>query len=173
MRRGEVLGLRRADLRLAEGFLMVRQARFRGVDGWVVNDPKTRAGQRRVALDPASVAVLKAHLDAQVVIGVEGYVFDRGDGEPLDPDGVTGTFERLSRVAGLPRIGLHDLRHTAATLMLANGENPKVVQERLGHSWISITLDLYSHVVPTLQDAAADRLAASIDLAECLPSAQA
>ena len=163
MRRGEVLALRRADLALDDGFLMVRQSRVHGVHGWVVNDPKTRAGQRRVPLDPATVAALKAHLEAQEVVGPDDYAFDRGDGTPLDPDGVSGTFDRLSRAAKLPRIRLHDLRHTAATLMLAAGTNPKVVQERLGHSSITMTLDLYSHVVPTLQDEAADRLALLID----------
>jgi integrase len=69
-------------------------------------------------------------------------------------------FQRLLAEAGLPRLRLHDLRHTMATLMLAQGEHPKIVSERLGHATVGITLDTYSHVLPGLQAAAADRLAA-------------
>ncbi len=97
------------------------------------------------------------------MVGIEGLTFDRGDEAPLDPDWVTGAFERLSRRAGLPRIRLHDLRHSAASILLSAGVNPKVVQERLGHSSVQITLDLYSHVAPGIQEDAAKRLARAID----------
>ena len=77
-------------------------------------------------------------------------------GEPLHPGLFSDAFDRRVRAAGVPRITFHGLRHTAASLALAQGVHPKVVQERLGHSSVAITLDLYSHSVPSLQiDAAA------------------
>lgn len=82
-------------------------------------------------------------------------VFTTPLGAPLHPCTVSATFRRLLPAAGLPRIRVHDLRHTAATLMLKWGEHPKVVQEMLGHSTISITLDLYSHTVPAMHREAA------------------
>jgi integrase len=83
-------------------------------------------------------------------------VFCREDGEPLDPTRISERFAKLVQDAGLPKIRLHDARHTAATLLLAAGEPAKVVSERLGHSGTAITQDLYQHVTPELeQDAAA------------------
>ena len=84
-------------------------------------------------------------------------VFARPDGRPLDPNAVTRTFAKMVRRAGLPHLRLHDLRHSHATLMLKAGIHPKVVSERLGHASVNITLDTYSHVLPGLQEAAADR----------------
>jgi integrase len=86
-------------------------------------------------------------------------VFDDGIGGPLSPDRLRAGFQRVLREAGLPTIRFHDLRHTMATLMLAAGEHPKVVSERLGHASVMLTLDTYSHVLPGLQEAAAERLA--------------
>lgn len=163
MRRGEVVGLRWRDVHLDEGFLSVAQARVRGLDGWTTGKPKTRSSARRIDLDPVTVEVLRARRESQVVVGIEDYVFDRGDGQPLDPDGVTKAFQRLRARTALPRIRLHDLRHTMASLALAGGEHMKVVQERLGHASIAMTMDLYSHVPPTMQRDAADRLARAID----------
>lgn len=88
-----------------------------------------------------------------------GLVFTREDGSHIYPDGWTGTFERHVRDAGLPRIRLHDLRHTHATLMLASGVNPKIVSERLGHHSTAFTLDTYVHVIPGLQRQAAQQVA--------------
>lgn len=110
-----------------------------------------------------AVAALRAHVAARAVVGIDGHVFADATGHPLDPDGVSGRFERLARESRLPRIRLHDLRHTAATLMLAAGVNPKVVSERLGHASVVITLDTYSHVLPSLQADAAVALARAID----------
>jgi len=162
LRRGEAIALRWQDVDLERGFLSVTRSRSHGLHGMEYGEPKTAAGRRRVALGAATVAALRAHRAAQEVIGIEGLVFDRGDGLPLDPDGVTGAFVRLSRAAGLPRIRLHDLRHTSASLMLAAGVNAKVVSERLGHSSISVTMDLYSHVAPGIQEDAAERLERAI-----------
>jgi|GEM_PF-2334525 len=87
----------------------------------------------------------------------EDFVFAHLDGRPINPNAVMLAFIRLIRRSGLPHIRLHDLRHTHATLMLKAGVHPKVVSERLGHAGIGITLDIYSHVLPGLQEAAAER----------------
>ena len=86
-------------------------------------------------------------------------VFPNKVGRPINrPNLLRRSFIPLLERAALPRIRFHDLRHTAATLLLSLGEHPKVVQERLGHSTIAMTMDTYSHVMPTLQRQAADRL---------------
>jgi integrase len=166
MRRGELLGLKWPDVDFDAGRLAVRrtlvavQYRIR----W--SEPKTSSSRRVVALDPATVAVLKAHrarqLEERMAIG-SGYlderiVFADVAGEPLHPDTVSKHFERVVARAGVPRIRLHDLRHTAATLMLERGVPLKAVTERLGHSSTQITSDLYQHVGETMQDDAAARL---------------
>lgn len=85
-----------------------------------------------------------------------GYVFTQPDGIPVVPDRVTQDFARLVREAGLPHLTLHGLRHAHATLMLTSGVHLKIVSERLGHSNIAITADTYSHVLPGMQEAAAE-----------------
>jgi len=90
-------------------------------------------------------------------------VFSRPDGSPLDPGVVTHTFTKVIAKAGLPRLRFHDLRHTHATLMLKAGVHPKIVQERLGHGSIAVTLDIYSHVVTGLQETAAQRFERMLD----------
>jgi integrase len=109
--------------------------------------------------------VLRAIQGAQLVNKAElgeiwqetGFVFTKPDGTPLDPARVTRAFAAVMRKAGLSGVRLHDLRHTHATLMLIAGIHPKVVSERLGHASIAITMDTYSHVLPSLQEDAADR----------------
>jgi len=90
-------------------------------------------------------------------------VFCLADGRPLHPDRLTQMFRDRSRASGLPYLTLHGLRHSHATQMLRAGVHPKVVQERLGHSSIAITLDTYSHAIPAMQEDAAQRAAALID----------
>src|SRR5207245_96479 len=87
-----------------------------------------------------------------------GLVLARADGRPLDPAETTRTFGRLVRKAGVRPLSLHKLRHTHATLLLGANVHPKVVSERLGHATVGITLDTYSHVLPTLQEEAARKL---------------
>jgi integrase len=171
LRRGEVLGLRWHDVELEAGRLRVTQQRVRGANGLGYGPPKTAKGRRSVALDPATAAAVRAHrvrqAEERLAFG-PGYedadlVFARADGSPEDPDGISSIFARLVRLAGLPRIRFHDLRHTHATLALAAGIHPKVVQERLGHSSITVTLDTYSHAIPAMQEDAAARVAALVD----------
>ena len=86
----------------------------------------------------------------------DDFVFCHGDGRPYDPNTITGAYSKILERAGLPHMRFHDLRHTHATLMLMAGIHPKIVSERLGHSKIAITLDIYSHIVPRMQEAAAE-----------------
>ena len=169
MRRGELLGLRWHDV--DGGRAQVVQQRVRGAAGFTYGPPKTAKGRRSIALDPLTIAALVAHRKAQSVIRPRfgpydedaDVVFARADGSPMDPDSVSGRFERIVRGLALPLIRLHDLRHTHATLALAAGIHPKVVQERLGHSSVTMTLDLYSHAVPGMQADAASKIAALVD----------
>ena len=94
-----------------------------------------------------------------------GWIWDftRPDGRPLDPTIVSRQFQKLIRELELPHVRFHDLRHTHATLLLAQNIHPKIVQERLGHSTISITLDTYSHVLPGLQEKAASAFESILD----------
>ena len=89
-------------------------------------------------------------------------MFTGEDGTLNHPSSLSKLFDRLVAQSGLPRIRLHDLRHTHATLALAAGVHPKVVSERLGHANVSITLDTYSHVIPAMQADAAERIAALV-----------
>ena len=93
-------------------------------------------------------------------------VFTRENGEPWHPDRITDLFRQAVKAAGVPSIRLHDLRHGWATLALGAGIHPKVVQERLGHANIAMTMDRYSHVIPALQESAAELVAALVDVAQ-------
>jgi integrase len=170
MRRGEVLGLQWPDVDLARARVAVRRSLVTVGHQVVVSEPKTAKGRRSVALDPATVTALKAwrkHQTAERLVWGpawtdSGLVFTREHGRPLHPRDVTRAFTRHVLAAGLPIIRLHDLRHTHATLALAAGVHPKVVQERLGHANIAITLDTYSHAVPALEEQAARTVAALV-----------
>jgi integrase len=132
--------------------------------------PKTAKGRRQVALDTGSITALRAHrtrqLEERLAIGA-GYVDQdlvvaMPDGQPVHPKTMSYWFTLEIKRLGLPRIRLHDLRHTHATLALIAGVHPRVVQERLGHANVSITLDVYSHVDLDMPAAAAARVAALV-----------
>jgi integrase len=167
MRRGEVVGLRWVDVDLDRAVASVVHTITTVHGRPVESTTKTAKSRRRVSLDASSVIVLRAHRAAQrkerLVVGAgwidHGLVFCRYDGSPLHPDLVTRRFRTLVERAGLPKIRLHDLRHTYATLALRAGVHPKVVSERLGHATVGITLDLYSHVAPSLDQQAAETVA--------------
>lgn len=167
MRRGEGLGLRWQDVDLDAGRLRVVQTIMTINGKIVVSDPKTARGRRPISLDPSTVAVLREHrrrmLEERLLVAAdhsdEGLVFHREDGSALRPETVSATFLRRQAKVDVPRITLKGLRHTWATLALEAGIHPKVVQERLGHSTVNITLNVYSHVSPTLHDEAANLVA--------------
>lgn len=170
LRRGEALGLRWVDVNAGDGHLSVNQQLVDTGQGLAFGPPKTRESRRLVPLDAGTRNVLdqqrqsqeadrRAWGDAWINTGL---VFTREDGQMLRPDSVTKLFQRLIQQAGLPAIRLHDLRHTSASLALAAGVPMKVVSQRLGHSTMLITADLYTHVVPELAREAADRIAAIV-----------
>ena len=167
MRRGEVLGLRWQDIDFARRRLAIRQTII-SIDYLVeISEPKTARGRRSVALDTGTVAALRAHRAAQnqekLKLGQayqdSGLVFCRADGTPVHPDRFTQMFDKHVKDSGIPRIRLHDLRHTHATLALAAGIHPKVVSERLGHSTVAFTMDVYSHAIPSMEAEAAETIA--------------
>lgn len=171
MRRGEVLGARRQDLDLTTGRLSVVQAVVL-VDGKpTLSGPKTARGCRNLALDPATVSALRSHLAAQAAerlawgeahMDSSGLLFLREDGSPVHPEWFANRFKEIAAAARLPAIRLHDLRHSYAVASLAAGVHPKVVSERLGHATVSFTLDVYSHVLPAMDEEAASRVAGLI-----------
>jgi integrase len=135
-----------------------------------VSEPKTAKGKRSIALDPATVAALREHrarqAEERLLVGPlwqdSGLVFTWGDGRELHPERFTRWFYRLTREAGLPKIRLHDVRHSYATAALVAGVPAKVVSERLGHANIAITMDTYSHVLPGMDEGAAATVASLI-----------
>jgi integrase len=167
MRRGECLGLRWSDVDLAAGRVSITQTVIAVNHHVRIGSPKTARARRTVVLDSGTVAALRDHRQRQIaerlLLGAgfndHGLVFCRPDGGPLHPERFSRTFMIEAAHAGLPVIRLHDLRHTWATLALSAGEHPKVVQERLGHANVSITLDVYSHVSEGLHGDAASRVA--------------
>jgi integrase len=98
---------------------------------------------------------MEHQLDYGALWSNTGYVFTQLDGSPIDPDRISKEFPKLVKAQGLPHLTFHGLRHAHATLALSAGINPKVVSERLGHSSISVTMDIYSHVIPGMQEEAA------------------
>jgi integrase len=168
MRQGELLALQWKDIDFAGGALQVRRkiARITG-KGFVVSEPKTAKSRRKIPLAPRTLEVLKRHRASQnaqrLALGDawedQGWLFANAVGKPLDVGNlIRRSFQPLLKKANLPPIRFHDLRHSCATLLLVMGVHPKVIQERLGHSQIAVTLDTYSHVLPSLQEDAAQRL---------------
>lgn len=170
MRRGQALGLRWADVDLDAGRAAVRQTVIAVQHEVRLGTPKTARGRRSVTLDRATVAALREHRARQAAERLQlgaGYrnldlVFAAVDGSPLHPERFSRTFTERARRLGLPPIPLHSLRHTWATVALTAGVHPKVVQERLGHATISITLDTYSHVACALHSDAAEKIAGMV-----------
>ena len=166
MRRSELLGLRWGDVDLDMATVSVQRALHHLRDGSLVfTQPKSQKGVRLVALTPSAVVTLRNHRRRQeqqaALLGTstssDGLVFCHHDGSPLLPSSLTHAYLRAARSVSIYGVRLHDLRHTHASLMLRQGVHPKIVSERLGHSTVGITLDLYSHVAPGLQEAAANR----------------
>lgn len=126
-------------------------------------NPKSTKNRRTIALPPTALTVLSEYYERrkveQLVLGIllsdDSLVFCQNDGQPLRPNSVTRAWATIAARAGVKILRLHDARHTHASLMLKQGIHPKIVQERLGHSTIAMTLDVYSHVTPGLQEAAA------------------
>ena len=140
--------------------------RIRG-HGLVTGTPKTERSCRNIALAPETVELLRDVRGAQILAKMElgplwqdtGFVFTHPNGTPLIPDQITQEFAAVIKRFGLPHLTFHGLRHAFATMALQAGINSKVVSEALGHSSVTITLDLYSHVLPNMQDELASAVA--------------
>ena len=162
LRRSELLGLQWRDLNFSAGILSVRRTLIKVPSGELeLNEPKNGI-VRVVHLLTESVEALEVHRrqgEAEQT-GNGDFVFCHADGSCLDPDLVTQALKRIAKKAGHEQLRLHDLRHTHASLMLAKGIHLKIVSERLGHSNIGITGDLYSHVLPSVQEEAASKFGA-------------
>jgi len=164
MRRSELLALRWCDVDLLLGRVQVTRSLHRlGTGEVVIRSPKSERSRRVVSLPPSAALLFQEEREKQqrerAMVGLEvrddDLVFRDHEGRPLRPDTVTHAWVKLVRRIGLKGIRLHDARHTHASLMLKQGVHPKIVQERLGHASIQLTLDTYSHVAPGLQEAAA------------------
>jgi integrase len=172
MRRGEALGGYWTDVDLDAGRWQVRHTLVAVGHQLRDSTPKTDRGRRSVALDPATVRVLRGwrrrRLEERLAWGPTwtdtGRIFTREDGTDLHPERASERFDRLVATSGLPRVTVHGLRHTHATLALQAGVHPKVVQERLGHSSVAFTLDVYSHAIPAMQQDAAAAVARLVGL---------
>ncbi|WP_236777872.1 site-specific integrase [Anoxybacter fermentans] len=167
MRRGELLGLRWSDIDFKNKTASIQQTLQKALEGgYRFDTPKTKGSIRMISLPDSVVNILKKIKKEQaqnrLLLG-ESYkneynlVFTNTDGSPITPDAIRHRFNRVKEKSSID-VRFHDLRHTHATLMLEAGIHPKIVQERLGHSSITITMDTYSHVLPSLQKEAVEKL---------------
>lgn len=171
MRRGEVLGLRWRDIDLDGGRLQVVQTLVAPRYVLSFSEPKTAQGRRSIDLDPLTVAALKTHRARQAEERLAfggGYadsdlVFRDVDGTPFKPALFSLAFAKLVKDAGLPRVRLHDLRHTHVALLASAGVPAKVIQERVGHHSPGFTLEAYGGTFPSQHRDAAERFAALVD----------
>src|SRR5215212_8592130 len=167
MRQGELLALKWEDVDLDGGRVRVRRTLTHVDKAFVLGEPKTKNSRRTIRLTKGTISALQAHLSRQLEETEEmgslyqpgGLIFATEAGTIINPSNLRNrSLKPLLKRAGLPPIRFHDLRHTCATLLLSKNINPKVVSEMLGHSSISITLDIYSHLMPDMQEKAAKAL---------------
>jgi len=167
-REGELLGLKWEDLDLEHGRLHIKRTISRvPKQGFKVAEPKTPKSRRCIHLTVLAISALREHRlrqnEARLAAGSawdnQGWIFCNGIGRPIEVGKILGqSFRPILMKAGLPIIRFHDLRHSTASLLLSMNIHAKVVSEILGHSQISLTLDTYSHVLPSLQEEAMNRL---------------
>jgi integrase len=169
MRRSEALALKWADVDLLLLKISINKSLSylnKSKDGnrILIKAPKTAKSRRNISITPSNAAVLREYYQKQnetrqslglPLLAESDFVFCTVEGKPYLPNSITHTWIKLVRRCGLKGIRLHDTRHSHASLLLKQGVHPKIVQERLGHASIAITLDLYSHVAPGMQEAAA------------------
>ena len=171
MRRGEGMGLLWENVDLEEGTVRVEISRVQTRAGVMQEAPKTDSGRRTINFDAGTVEVLREHRERQSEMREEmgelfqdgGWVFTDELGNPISPKRLYDTVKQYGRGVGDPRMTVKNLRHFHATLMLGNRENPVVVSKRLGHPKVSITLDIYAHVLPGWQQEAADGFAEAME----------
>jgi len=167
LRLGELLGLRWKDVDTGRSTARILQSLSWIKGGWALDEPKTAGSRRQIKLTELATASLITHRSKQAetmlrsgpIWSDHDLVFASRIGTPRTLQSVTQrSFKPLLRRLGIPIVRFHDLRHTAATLLLGEGVHPKIVSEMLGHSSVQITLDTYSHVTPTMQQQATDAM---------------
>jgi len=166
MRRGELLGLRWGDVDLERGLVHIRQTVVRVGTGVAFSRTKSAAGRRSVRIQPAVVALLRAHRtqkeEERLTLGAawqdHDLVFAAANGEPINPSNLRRDFLALIAQAAVPPIRIHDLRHTFASLALGSGAHLKAVAEAIGHADTRLTLSTYTHVLPGQRKEVADKV---------------
>jgi integrase len=166
MRQGEIAALKWDDVDLEDGYIAVRNTLQKINGKFILKEPKSKKSIRTIALMEITITELKKHRrkQAEMILAMgekyknENFVCTWEDGRPLDPSYISKKFFKLVKKYNFPYIRFHDLRHTHATMLLQEGVHPKIVSERLGHSTINITLDVYSHVLPNIQKEAVKKL---------------
>jgi integrase len=160
MRQGELFALAWSDIDWDSGTVQVRHSLEELAGALRLKEVKTKKGKRRIKLTASTVATLHEHRKAMLAEGhANGPVFCDQNGGYLRKSNVQRrSFRGILKRAALPPVRFHDLRHTTASLLLLANVNAKIVSERLGHSKIAVTLDTYSHLLPTMQDGAAAEL---------------
>ena len=164
IRKGEIAALKWEDIDLVNGVIHIARSRVT-VNGKVVEkSPKSEAGIRDLWLGAETLKIFQTEYEKYLVetkkagFNATGYVIHKPNGDPYIPDSISQKWERFRDANKFPRIRFHDLRHTCATTMIANGVDPKTVQTRLGHSDIQVTLNTYSHCLPEMNKAAGDKM---------------
>jgi integrase len=164
LRQGEILGLMLPDVDIVAGTLTVRAALQRVNKKLVRVEPKSQSGRRTINLPGVAVSAIVAHLGRREQDRIwagdrwheTGYIFTTSIGTPIDARSVIRRFHAILKAAALPRMRFHDLRHSAATLLLAQGVSPRYITDLLGHSQVSFTMQTYAHVLaPVRKEVAA------------------
>ena len=163
-RRGELAGLRRGDVDLEHGRVAPTVPRVVVAGKAELSETKTSSGDRSLALDPTTWEALREYIVAwdkeRYLLGqTTQLLFIWPSGTPLHPDTITALFHKHCEGAGLPRIRLHDVRHSYATAALKAGISPKIISERLGHATAAFTMQTYTHVIPGMDESAASTVA--------------
>lgn len=166
MREGEIAALKWNNVSFKEHFISVTHNFQRVGNNYELKSPKTAKSKRNIAMMDLTFKALKTHRKSQLKhmlknetsYNDEGFVCAWDNGQPYRPHYISDMFRNSVKKLGYPIIRFHDLRHTHATMLLSKGVNPKIVSERLGHSTVSITLDIYSHVLPNIQKEAVEKL---------------
>lgn len=146
MRKGEIFALQEKDIDFSKKFLTVLRTQAISKNGIIVKTPKTKASIRRIDLDDRTLEIL----DRRIRNGISPFVFSRGT-DMLVPWNISNTTRAKCRKSGISDHRFHDFRHGHATYLLQEGVHPKIVQARLGHASIKMTLDTYSHLIPGMQ----------------------
>lgn len=157
LREGEILGLYPSDITVERGVVHISKAiQYLKGRGLVLTEPKTDSGKRMVSLPEFVLQPLKAYLDS--LKANQTFLFETANNTPVSPRNLLRHYHSILQEMGLPIMPFHNLRHLSASLALKAGVNPKTVQQRLGHSTISLTLDTYSHLLPGVEEEAAQKI---------------